>query len=340
MVRGAICFSSQELGRVLTHYNLGTISQIKPLTVGNIHAPKLIITCDKGMYLLKRRPHGKDNPARVAFAHSVQELLAKRNFPLAQLVATCDGHTMLHLDNHIYELFTFVVGSRYDGSAESTTDAGRQLAAFHAAVIQTSSPWPSQGIFHDSANVRAHITAIGKSNRFEQGEGLEKLVTSLNDFYEASSLSVNECGFHTWQKQMTHGDWHPGNMLFAEGKVVAVLDFDSMKSAPIVTDVANGMLHFSMVAGRPNPAHWPDYIDQAKLVQFLRGYREVGMVTDEQQKALPDLMIEALIAEAVLPVAVTGKFGSVAGPDFLKMICGKCRWIDKNRKTLAEAIFA
>jgi homoserine kinase type II len=338
MVKDTANFSSVELGKVLTHYDIGAIGQIRPLVAGNARAPKLIISYDRGTYLLKRRPHGKDDPARVAFAHEVQTLLAKRNFPVAPLASARGGQTMLHFDSHVYELFNFITGSRYDGAAESTTDAGRQLACFHAAVTDVAPPrMLTHGTFHDSGNVRRHITAIGKNKHFEKAA---ELAASLSKLYETASRIAKEHGFDLWPRQMIHGDWHPGNMLFAGGKVVAVLDFDSIKSSPIITDVANGMLHFSIVAGRPNPAHWPEYLDQAKLVQFLNGYRQIGIVLAEQLETVPDLMIEAIIAEAVLPIAVTGRFGHLAGHDFLKMIYRKCRWIDKNRKTLKEAIFA
>lgn len=341
MVRDTKTFSSAELAMVLSHYDIGTISRVKPLIAGNVHAPKLVISSEKGIYLLKRRHHGKDDPTRVSFAHSIQQLLSKRGFPLALLVASREGKTMLHIDKHIYELFDFVSGSRYDGAAEPTTDAGRQLACFHAAVKDVIPPWlPTHSIFHNSPNVRRHITAIRTGKHFEKNTRFAALIASLAEIYELAGHSVNKSGFNLWRKQMTHGDWHPGNMLFAKGKVVAVLDFDSMKSAPVITDIANGILHFSIVAGRPNPAHWPEYLDQAKLVQFLNGYRQEQPITEKHLETIPDLMIESLIAEAVIPIAVTGKFANLSGHDFLRMIYRKCCWIDKNRDILNEAIFA
>ena len=48
MVRDTKNFSSAELARVLSHYDIGTISQIKPLIAGNAHAPKVVITSEKG----------------------------------------------------------------------------------------------------------------------------------------------------------------------------------------------------------------------------------------------------------------------------------------------------
>ena len=55
-------------------------------------------------------------------------------------------------------------------------------------------------------------------------------------------------------------------------------------------------------------------------------------------QALVDLMIETMIAEAVLPVAATGFFGHLHGTDFLIMICRKAEWLHKNRDKLTELI--
>ncbi|GAG35981.1 unnamed protein product, partial [marine sediment metagenome] len=120
----------------------------------------------------------------------------------------------------------------------------------------------------------------------------------------------------------------------------AILDFDSVRIAPAVTDLANGMLQFSIVGGRPNPADWPDYLDQAKAMQVLNGYRKVIKPPKNQLHSLLDLMIETIIAEAVLPIATTGFFGNLSGDDFLKMILRKAEWLSKNRKKLTEAIEA
>ncbi len=158
--------------------------------------------------------------------------------------------------------------------------------------------------------------------------------------YNNCSVRVNELGFDSWDQQVVHGDWHPGNMLFSESRLIAVLDFDSVKVAPAVTDLANGMLQFSIVGDRPNPVDWPDYFDQAKLVQFLNGYCKVIELGKNELDSLLDLMIETMIAEAVLPVAATGFFGNLSGVDFLRMIVRKTEWLDKSRDKLTEAMQA
>jgi hypothetical protein len=45
-------------------------------------------------------------------------------------------------------------------------------------------------------------------------------------------------------------------------------------------------------------------------------------------------MIEALIAESVIPIAATGTFARMSGGDFLSMVQRKVRWIRQQSKKL------
>ncbi|MHC4509396.1 MAG: phosphotransferase enzyme family protein, partial [Planctomycetota bacterium] len=240
-----------------------------------------------------------------------------------------------------------------DGSPEATTDAGRLLASFHRHLADFAHEWkPLQASFHDSSTVRTHLKTVGSdpsgphglrgNSRTDPiakpGEKLPATAEALMFLYNESSIRVNQLGFDSWTRQIIHGDWHPGNMLFCESKVAVVLDFDSIRVAPPVIDLANGMLQFSIVGGRPDPADWPDYFDRDKLLQFLDGYRSVIQLDRSTLEALPDLMIETMIAEAVLPIAATGFFGHLHGTDFLQMIRRKAEWLNKNRVQLAELI--
>ncbi len=325
---------------MLSHYDVGIVHRVKPLTVGNRRAPKVVITADKGTFLLKRRPRGRDDLGRVAIAHAVQKHLAGRSFPVTSLLVTNDEHiTALNMDNHIYEFFRYVTGSRYDGSAEATREAGRQLAVFHKHLTGFSNGDESaQGCFHNSATVRRHLKMLSSDRRTGPARRMQAVADDLLLRYDKSAVRVNAFGFKTWKRQVIHGDWHPGNLLFAGPKIVAVVDFDSVRTAPPVTDLANGLLQFSIVGDRPNPAEWPPHFDRGRLFQFLDGYREVTKVSKRKLHSLVDLMIETMIAEAVLPVAATGFFGHLSGLDFLEMILRKTKWLRRNRKDLTEAI--
>ncbi|KPL25450.1 MAG: hypothetical protein AMJ75_00975 [Phycisphaerae bacterium SM1_79] len=342
MPRGGAHFSSTELARVLSHYDIGVIHQVESLSVGNRRVPKMVVTSEQGKFLLKRRPRGKDDLRRIAFAHAVQTYLAGKLFPVASLVSTRDENdTVLQLNNHIYEFFRFIAGARYDGSAQATADTGRQLAMFHRLLAGFAGEPTPRGLhasFHDSTTVRRHLRTIGAKKKTGPDKKLHGTAEVLLGLYNESSIRVNRLGFDSWDEQIVHGDWHPGNMLFSKHNIVAILDFDSIRIAPTLTDLANGMLQFSIIGGRPNPADWPDYFDEAKLLQFINGYREAAKLTKKKLHSLVDLMIETMIAEAVLPVAATGFFGHLSGLDFLKMIRRKAEWLNKNHDKLTEAI--
>ncbi|MBN2181696.1 MAG: phosphotransferase [Sedimentisphaerales bacterium] len=335
MPRGGVQFSSEELVCVLSHYDIGVILRIKPLSGGNRRSPKMVVISEQGKYLLKRRPRGKDDLARVVFAHEIQRHLEENDFPVTILLATRKRHeTALRLDHHIYELFEFVSGSRYDGSPEETAEAARQLARFHRLMADYPHGQPPINCYHDSSAVRRHLKTIGTNRSALPSQKMRVTSDTLMRLYNDSSICVSELGFDSWPRQIIHGDWHPGNMLFSRHKIAALLDFDSIRVASPVTDLANAMLQFSIVSGRPNPNDWPDYFDEDKLARFIKGYRSVAELDKNKLDALVDLMIETMIAEAVLPIAATGFFGHLSGTDFLDMILRKAKWLDKHRDKL------
>jgi Ser/Thr protein kinase RdoA (MazF antagonist) len=342
MPRGGAHFDNRELEQVLSHYRLGTIRHNEPLSAGNQRSPKRVLMTDRGRFILKRRPPGKDDLYHVAFAHAIQHHLASKGMPVAGLISLPDKSSALSLEGHTYEVFEFVNGSRCDGSVEAILDAGRTLARFHQTLSDFVCNWTLlRRTCHDSQTVRGYIHSIRGSEwdpTTSAPDVAPTIAQQLMLYYNRSSVTINQLGYDRWPVQIVHSDWHSGNLLFENRRVSCILDFDSVKLAPAVTDVANGALQFSIVADRPNPKDWPAYLDQAKMGYFLEGYEQVVSLPGEMLRAIPDLMIELLIAEAVHPVATTGHFGPLPGTDFLEMILRKCEWIDDNRPSLIEVV--
>ena len=333
-------FSSQELAKVLSHYDIGVIQQTRPIVAGNARAPKMMLASDLGHFLLKRRPHGKDDPRRIAFAHDVQKFLKKMLFPVAAIIPTKDEQsTILCLDKHIYELFEFITGSRFNGSESQTQDAGLQFARFHIELAAFTPHYkPLESNYHNSTIVLSQFDQAHALMKPKPTQDADRLIMKLRDIYTNCGLRIEKLGFAKYHCRTIHGDWHPGNMLFDEDKIVAVVDFDSLKIAPLEIDLANALLQFSLVGGRPNPADWPAYLDHDKISQFLTGCRKTTLASRYQPNTICDLMIEALLSEAIAPVAQTGNFGNVGGFEFLKMIYNKARWIEKHRTELEKMI--
>ena len=160
----------------------------------------------------------------------------------------------------------------------------------------------------------------------------------LLDSYLHARDGAEDAGISRWPIQIVHGDWHPGNMLYRDNRVVAVIDYDSARMLPRVIDTANGALQFSILGGGDDLGKWPEHLDEARFRMFLRAYDGVTVLSQAELRATPWLMIEALIAEAVYPIAATGQFGKLEGTAFLGMVQRKVVWLQRNADRLVELL--
>ena len=338
-------FSADELAIVLSHYDIGVIDTIKEFPRGSRKAPKLLIRSEKGEYLLKRRARGKDDPFKVAFCHALQLYLAEKQFPLPHLIGTRrENNSMLQMFNTIYELFEYIRGTGYDNSLEATGDSARILALYHKLLRDYTPEYePPTGSYHNSRQINTSLdqipdvvgkTSVASGETAVVGSTLEVLRSA----YVEAADHVNKLGLADWPLQIVHCDWHPGNMLFRNQKVVAVIDYDSARLQQRIIDLANGVLQFSIIGGGDDPSTWPDHVDETRFNRFIRGYDSVDMISVAELQTIPWLMIEAMVAESAFHVAATGSFGRIEGLGFLKMIERKVRWVQENVERLIQLV--
>jgi len=339
-------FAADELAIVLSHYDVGIIDSIQDFPRGSRRAPKLLLRTEKGPMLLKRRARGKDDPFKVAFCHQLQLFLADQQFPLPHLIGTRkENNSMLQWRGGIYELFEYIKGTGYDSSLEATQDSGKTLGLFHKLLVDFESEYdPATGSYHDAKAVQGALSQIPRtlekidSRVAEEADRVSAVARFLEESYELSVARVNATGLPDWPAQIVHSDWHPGNMLFRGSRVVAVIDYDAARLNQRIIDAANGALQFSIVGGAEDTSKWPDYLDVSRYKRFLIGYDRVNQLTRAELGCVPWLMIEALIAEAAIPIAATGSFARMDGFDFLLMIERKVRWLRDHADTLATVL--
>ena len=330
--------TSEELAMVLSNYDLGIVTGVRAFPRGAHAAAKVIVTTDRGRFLLKRRTRGKHDPYRVAFAHELQRYLASMNFPLPHLVGTRDeNNSMLKIGDAIYEVFEFIEGKPYKAGLVATYEAGKTLGLYLKLVRGFRPTYePPKGHYHDSKGVNdsfqplAEALARTPSARGKPEETLD-LVRQLRAVYQDAAKAANDLGILEWETQIVHSDWHPGNMLFDREHVVAVLDYDAARIRQRVLDVANGCLQFSLVISGRDLTKWKAETDVLRTRRFLRGCDEIDILTKAELRAIPFLMQEVLVAQAIPPILRTGTFAGLDAFAFLKVMLRKARWIGENR---------
>jgi homoserine kinase type II len=334
------------LAVVLSHYDLGIVESITEFSRGSRRSPKVGIVCQRGKFLLKRRDPERTKVTRMRFAHALQSHLADQGFPLPRLIspANCpeSADRIVVLRDRLYELFEYVSGHAYHHAESETRDAGRTLARFHKLTADfEKGPDCPRGDYHDANAVRTGLNTIpGSISSHESVAGRQAellgVTNRLFQVYDEASERVQAQGIGGHPDVVIHSDWHPGNMLFKNDRVVAVIDYDSARAGKRILDVANGALQFSILTG-DYPEAWPDGLDVSRMHGFLKGYEALDPLTSGERACMPDLMIEALIAESVVPIAMTGSFGRWQGFRFMQMVQRKVQWVRANRRHLVPA---
>lgn len=331
-------FDLSEAVTVLSNYDLGVVSAVQEFRRGSRRSPKLLVKCDHGLLILKRLAPGRDDAARVAFAHEVQRVLIGAAFPLPRLASTRAGKTLLALGGRSYELFECVSGQPYDSSAEATFDAGSVLARFHSILAaRPPAGQPPTGSYHRLPSISASLAFIPQRLA---DESLVPVGQWLSEAYGRAGERADALGLTSWPMQIIHGDWHPGNLLFKGQKVASVIDYDTARLQPRIVDIANGALQFSLTRTADDPATWPDSADEPRMKRFVQGYDSgaASMISKGELSALPWLMIEAMIAESATPIAVTGRFGRMEPGPFLRMVERKVRWLQAGHERITRML--
>lgn len=329
----------EELAIALSNYDLGIIRSAKDLERGAHGAAKIIVESDRGSYLLKRRIKGRDDPRHVAFTHAIQHYLLEHNFPLPQLIHTRSGQdALLRIRDGVYELFEYIPADDHDHGIIAAYEAGRMLGLFHRLVADfPDDPPEEKGNYHNAPHVLRSFKTIGEQlveKREHPSGDIVGLLRDLRETYKSAAAAVEKFGLSNWETQIIHADWHPGNMLFEKGHVVAVLDFDSARLGRRVIDVANGVLQFSFINGGRDLSKWTDRADELRARRFLRGYDSLITLSEAELRTVPFLMQEALIAQAVGPILRTGAYAGLDAFGFLQVVLRKVRWIAGNAAAL------
>lgn len=349
-----------ELVIVLSHYDLGAIHTLERHKGGSRQTPKVLINSSAGQYLLKRHvsvagdSHGAI--ARVRRSHSVHARLHSAGVPVPALVRTREGESYLHMPptsgpaQGVYEVYVFIPGARYQHVPAQAHAAGALLRQFHSAtdglVLEVATP--SAG-YHARAEMPATFDAA--RDRLSDPRA-RPVLRSLWATYQQASERAEAIGVGRSPVGVVHADWHPGNLIFRSPHstgpdILALIDLDSVRLGPRVLDLANGAMQLAIhrvIGRRPGVGAeagtvpsvdrpWRIVLIPELLAAFCAGFRSqlvstfgggnspvTTQIPDELWPALPWLMCEALIVEAVYPIAQTGSFGKLDPLAFLALI--------------------
>jgi Ser/Thr protein kinase RdoA (MazF antagonist) len=245
-----------------------------------------------------RRYHSMHGRASILWEHELIAFVARAGWPVAQALTARDGGTVVDYGSHLWSAFPFLAGEvNVEPGPAGWHEIGRLLARFHGDVAGFS---PSQRpLFGQLWEVEPRAVAAGATSF----EGLlrelaathPKLASLIRRERARNLEEVERLAISKLPVLAVHGDFAPWNLLFKNGALSGLLDFDQARVDAPMSDLAKLLMPF-----QPLP------IDCSRTL--LAGYQSVHRLLDAEWASIPVLARSALLSWVAF-LLVSWRFG-------------------------------
>lgn len=214
--------------------------------------------------------------------------LRKQNVPIPSIILTKDGQTTFKEKENFYVMFEFIEGNHYRGTIEELKEVARQIAYFHRALKKI----PFVEDIKKKPLLLFPWSVDGWNKLFEAAEKKEKEIDT--HFKENKEFIMEEAGRveealeknPQLRKQFIHCDLHPQNTIFDNGRLVAILDFEGVRTGELCRDVANACHRFVRQFVVFQGKNWQETLAEG-LRLFVGEYAKVNSFSQEEISLIP-----------------------------------------------------
>jgi Ser/Thr protein kinase RdoA (MazF antagonist) len=237
--------------KILSNWGIVRINAKRILRGGS--QSNWIVATPSGKYVLRNAGPNRDY---VDFQIFIINKLHEHNFPysIPQLVKARDAYCVPYL-GRLWLLYRFIEGRPLKTiSAAQSEEIGRLMASYHTITRRIDSRYTSDfslALFetetvHSVLRERAVPMPTRKARHCLE-DLLSRSIAPLLEAYD-DILAADKESIRRLPKIPIYDDWHGHNLLAVNGKVIGLVDFDSLVTAPGIVDVQNGLLY---AAGTP-----------------------------------------------------------------------------------------
>ena len=342
------------------HYDLGELIRKKRITRGYINDSfeiEVLRDQRKTRYLLRRYRTGTQ-VEKIRFEHALLNELQKRKFKFSPLViATKEGKTYVKSGRHLFDqakknyaaIFSYLPGKdKYTWDTPFCSDqelinVAKMLALYHNTISDWKSPinWNAPSIIHK-------IKLMPKQwKRYARNAGISPFdIYFLKHFkylHRILTKIPSKRAYDSMPHLAIHGDYHPGNLKFQNGKVTGVFDFDYSSMDARCLDVGFAIIFFC--------SSWDETCDGNLLLDrvdtFLVSYQEaakeikaIGPLNQLELEYLPEMIHMGNLS--VLDWTLSDFYRTSSDPrEYLKYLRHSVRlhrWLEINDQALTSCV--
>jgi homoserine kinase type II len=212
--------------------------------------------------------------------------LAETGLPIPVPIAAADAEDwVVEIDDRAFYLFPWIEGVRIPGldlTMSQTAELGDLLGRLHSRLNDSSTGMPRAEL--------GQSTACTVQNAYDQLDRFEAAIAdrTCRDAFDDKAAEVLRRRRHLIDAHCSsrpadavpaapigwvHGDFHSTNLLWNQGHVAGILDWDRIKVQPLGEEVVRAaLLHFKDDDGR---------LDLQRAAAFIDGYRGVVSISDD-----------------------------------------------------------
>ncbi|MCP4687227.1 MAG: phosphotransferase, partial [Desulfobacterales bacterium] len=250
---------------------------------------------------------------KIRFEHGLLGALKRRDFPLTPFpVETVNGGTYVHREvagRRVYiSVFHFLRGEdKYAWNVPGCTmaelrDAARGLALYHNAIAG----WEGAD-FWSGAGFIEQLPGIDKKWRdYARGRDTSPFAACFSRHFHELREEIEwilnspiRGAYPLLPRLAIHGDYHPGNLKFRDGKMTGMLDFDWSRMDPRCLDLGQAIVYFCARWEKSAAAPLSIRGMDAFLEAYQRGAEEtagVGPLTARERESLPAMTSLGVLA--------------------------------------------
>ena len=227
--------TQKDIRLILRQYDIGTILEIKPVSIGLIHKT-FVIKTDRGQYIIQRLHPILASSGTAKDFFNVTRLLNEKGFRSPHCVKTKKGGILANDKGKKWRLQTKLSGKTFDHltSVVMAKEAGRIYGEFHRTIDLAQFEFQSPLVLHESKKVYKHFCDVLK--KFKSSPILIDVIAEVEIIKKEFPLYFLPDNL---SKHVIHGDPKISNILFSGSKATAVIDLDTCQRQNLLVELGD-----------------------------------------------------------------------------------------------------
>lgn len=282
------------VAQIATNFNLGKIVAWSGIPGGWANV-NIKLETQKDEFVVRFYRYGARSAEDINLEFAVLDKLTSFGLPVAPALVDKDSQrivtTQLADKKIYYAVFKYLPGEQpLLPNPYQLQALGQALAQIHLSLANFSSKHVRK-YWHFKAEIsklkrKIMKRVIARPWQFEDKISLTEFIALVNS--ETSLFLTTEKKFRKMLRaeSIIHGDFHAGNVKFANDKVVGIFDFDSLMHGPTILDLAICCANLKM----QNAEQEGHYSIKKILKLVTAGYERKIKLTSKQKQILPKLI--------------------------------------------------